>query len=240
MPDGDKYHSKLSWRYQESYRELCERKCDRSEIVWTLKKALLLDIKKSYGVQPVKHAKRLGKILQGAMENAGKNSSMDWATLSKEIHRQVRQAELTAVFMYLNHIYRRGTAMLCPYRVVYLPENSCKYYEEELLLRSCKGIIHEFRYNQRVDTSNLPVVVVERLFQEIYKSNFEERIPLTSNHYAGLDRITVMECVEAINPDILAEISKWAKKATLDEDVKNLRRSPRQKVKEIDLEENLL
>ncbi|MBE9035114.1 hypothetical protein [aff. Roholtiella sp. LEGE 12411] len=49
-----------------------------------------------------------------------------------------------------------------------------------------------------------------------------------------------MECVEAINPDILAEISKWAKKATLDEDVKNLRRSPRQKVKEIDLEENLL
>ncbi|MHC5820709.1 MAG: phospholipase D-like domain-containing protein [Nostoc sp.] len=32
---------------------------------------------------------------------------------------------LTAVFMYLNHICRRGTAMLCPYRVVYLPENSC-------------------------------------------------------------------------------------------------------------------
>ncbi|MEH2404220.1 hypothetical protein [Nostoc sp.] len=32
---------------------------------------------------------------------------------------------LTAEFEYLNHIYRRGTAMLCPYRVVYLPENSC-------------------------------------------------------------------------------------------------------------------
>ncbi|MEH2381521.1 MAG: hypothetical protein V7K27_21975 [Nostoc sp.] len=25
----------------------------------------------------------------------------------------------------MNHIYRRGTALLCPYRVVYLPENSC-------------------------------------------------------------------------------------------------------------------
>jgi hypothetical protein len=32
---------------------------------------------------------------------------------------------LKAVFMYLNHICCRGTAVLCPYRVVYLPENSC-------------------------------------------------------------------------------------------------------------------
>lgn len=209
MPDGDKYHSKLSWRYQESYRELCERKCDRSEIVWTLKKALLSDIKKSYGVQPVKHAKRLGEMLQGVIENTGNNSSMDWATLSKEIDRQVRQAEL-------------------------------KYYEKGLLLRAGKGILNQFRYNRRIDTSNLPEVVVGQLFLEIYKSNFEERIPLTSDHYAGLDRITVMECVEAINPEISAQISKWAKKATLDEDVKKLQRSRRQKVKEIDLEENLL
>ncbi|MEH2311275.1 MAG: hypothetical protein V7K35_07700 [Nostoc sp.] len=36
-------------------------------------------------------------------------------------------AKLTAEFKYLNHIYRRGTALLCPYRVVYLPENSCNF-----------------------------------------------------------------------------------------------------------------
>jgi hypothetical protein len=33
---------------------------------------------------------------------------------------------LTTVFIYLKPICRRGTAMLCPYRLVYLPENSCK------------------------------------------------------------------------------------------------------------------
>jgi hypothetical protein len=33
--------------------------------------------------------------------------------------------DFTAVFTYLNHIYRRGTAVLCPYSVVYLPENNC-------------------------------------------------------------------------------------------------------------------
>ncbi|MBN3877266.1 MULTISPECIES: hypothetical protein [unclassified Nostoc] len=212
MPDGDKYHSKLSWHYQEAYREICERKSDRSEVVWTLTKALLGNIKKNYGDQPVKYAKQVGAMLQGAIENSGNtgnNSSVDWATLSKEIDRQVQQAKL-------------------------------KYYEKGLLLRAGKGILQEFRYHQRIDTSNLPEVIVRQLFVEIYKSNFEERIPLTFDHYAGLDRITVMECVEAINPDILAEIGKWAKKATLDENVKKLRRSPRQKVKEIDLEENLL
>ncbi|AFY44751.1 hypothetical protein [Nostoc sp. PCC 7107] len=209
MPDGDKFHSRLSWRYQEAYRDLCERKFDSSEIVWTVKKALLQDIKKSYGDQPVKYAKRLGEMLQGAIKNAGNNSFVDWATLSKDIDRQVGQTEL-------------------------------KYYEKGLLLRAAKAVLNQFRYNRRVDTSNFPEAVVGQFFLEIYKSNFEERIPLTPNHYADLDRITVMECVEAINPEISVEISKWAKKATLDEDVKKLRRSPRQKVKEIDLEENLL
>ncbi|MDM9380076.1 hypothetical protein QUB80_05100 [Chlorogloeopsis sp. ULAP01] len=111
---------------------------------------------------------------------------------------------------------------------------------KELVLRVGKAILHELRYNQRVDTSNLPQAVVERYMQEMYKSNFEERIPLTSKHHAGVDNATVRERVKGLRPDMLAEISKWAKKATVDEDVKNLRRSPRKRMKEIDLDEDLL
>ncbi|MEH2009269.1 hypothetical protein [Nostoc sp.] len=33
--------------------------------------------------------------------------------------------KITAVFIYLNHVYFRGTAMLCPTPRVYLPGNSC-------------------------------------------------------------------------------------------------------------------
>ncbi len=40
---------------------------------------------------------------------------------------RVELTGLTAVFIYLNHICRQGTTLLCPYRVVYLPENSCKH-----------------------------------------------------------------------------------------------------------------
>lgn len=114
------------------------------------------------------------------------------------------------------------------------------HYVKELILRASKGILHEIRYNLKVGASNLSEAVVERSFQEVYKAKFEQRIPLTSNHHADVDNATVTELVEAIRPDMLAEISKWAKKATADEDVKNLRRSPRKKVKEIDLDENLL
>ncbi|MFB2976396.1 hypothetical protein [Microseira sp. BLCC-F43] len=114
------------------------------------------------------------------------------------------------------------------------------HYVKEQVLRACKSILREFRYNQRANTNNLSEAVVERFFQEVYKSNFEQRIPLTSNHYAGVDNLTITERVEAIRPDMLAEINKLAKKAAADEDVKNLRRSPREHVKEIDLDEDLL
>jgi hypothetical protein len=115
-----------------------------------------------------------------------------------------------------------------------------KHHVQELLRRAGKGIIHEFRYNHTEETNNLPEAVVERFFQEVYKAKFEQRIPLTPNHHADVDNATVTERVEAIRSDMLAEISKWASKATADGDVKNLRRSPRKKVIEINRDEDLL
>ncbi|WP_019488084.1 hypothetical protein [Kamptonema formosum] len=119
-------------------------------------------------------------------------------------------------------------------------QSEVKHYVKELLRRAGKRILHELRYNQSMNTSNLPEAVVEQFFQEAYKANFEERIPLNPNHHAGVDNVTVTECVKALRSDIFPEIRKWAKKATTDEDVKNLRRSSRKKVKEIDLNEDLL
>ncbi|MEH2110656.1 RNA polymerase sigma factor [Nostoc sp.] len=48
--------------------------------------------------------------------------------LCVDIHREGDRGanRVTAEFKYLNHICCRGTAMLCPYPVVYLRENSCK------------------------------------------------------------------------------------------------------------------
>jgi len=209
MADGDIIHSQLSWRYQEPYQEICEGKLDHKECAWIAMGACLGDIKKNYGVLPVKLAKSMGESLGLAIENTGENNSVSWVTRSMELEQLARQAKVP-------------------------------HYVEQLVLRAGKSILRELRYNQRVDTNNLPEAVVERLFQEVYKSNFEERIPLTPNHHNGLDKAIVMESVEALRPDMMNQISKWAKKATADEDVKNLRRFPREKVKEIDLGEDLL
>lgn len=208
MPDGDIVHNQLSGLYQKPYRMLCEGKRDRNECTWIAMEAFLRDIK-SKGAAPVVLAKRMGEMLGQAMQNAGKNISVNWAALSLDIDRLARQATVP-------------------------------HYVKELVLRAGKSILRELRYNQRANTNNLSEAVVERFFQDVYKSNFEQRIPLTSNHYAGVDNLTITERVEAIRPDMLAEINKLAKKATADEDVKNLRRSPREQVKEIDLDEDLL
>ncbi len=204
MPDGDIVHSQLSGLYRKPYKWLCQGKANSSECAQLIKRAVIQDIKKNYGIG-VKYAKQIGEMLGQAMEKAGQNSSVNWATLSTEIDRQVRQAEV-------------------------------KHDVKELLRRAGKGILHEFRYNHTAETSNLPEAVVERLFQEVYKSKFVERIPLTPNHHDGVDNATVAERVEAVRPDIFADISQWAKKANENKDVKNLRRSPRKNVKKIDMD----
>jgi hypothetical protein len=116
----------------------------------------------------------------------------------------------------------------------------CPHYEKQLVLRASKGILHDFRYGRRMDTSWLPEVAVERYFQELYRWKFKERIPLTSKHHAGIDSATVMKRVEALSPNLFPVFRKWAKQANADEDVASLRRPRRQKVKEIDLNEDLL
>jgi hypothetical protein len=208
MPDGDLVHSQLSGLYRKAYEWLCQGKANSSECAQLIKRAVIQDIKKNYGIG-VKYAKQMGEMLGQAMENAGQNSSVNWAALSTEIDRQVGQAKV-------------------------------KHRVQELLRCAGKGILHEFRYKHTAETNNLPEAVVERFFLEVYKASFEQRIPLTPNHHADVDNATVTERVEAIRSDMLADISKWAKKATANEDVKNLRRSPREKVKEIDLDEDLL
>jgi len=210
MPDGDIVHSQLSGLYQKPYKWLCEGKANNSENAWVVKGAVIRDIQTNYGNVAVKYAKRMGEMLRQMMVE------------NVGLHSSVNWAALST------EIDRQvGQAKL-------------KHHVQELLRRAAKGILHEFRYNHTAETNNLPEAVVKRLFQEIYKSNFEQRIPLTSNHHADVDNATITERVEALRSDVLVEISKWASKATADGDVKNLRRSPRKKVIEINMDEDLL
>ncbi|MTJ54365.1 hypothetical protein FJR38_17730 [Anabaena sp. UHCC 0253] len=103
-----------------------------------------------------------------------------------------------------------------------------------------KSIFNDLRYGQQFDINTISETVIERYMQKVYVSEFEGRIPLITNHNAKDDNLTFTERIEALRNDIFSEIRKWAKKANVDEDVANLKRTRRSQLKEIDMEEDLV
>jgi hypothetical protein len=111
---------------------------------------------------------------------------------------------------------------------------------KSLVLDAGKSILNDLRYGQQFDTGTISEAVIEGYMQKVYVSEFEGRIPLITNHHAKVDNLTFTKRIEVLRKDIFSEIRKWAKKANVDEDVANLKRTRRSQVKEIDLDEDLL
>ena len=111
---------------------------------------------------------------------------------------------------------------------------------KELVLRSGRSVLHNLRYGQEVDVSNASVVILERYMNEVYESEFKERVPLTPRHYSGVDQVTLSKRIEEIQPNIKAGIFKFSKDAINKKSVAKLSLPRRSSRKEIDLEEDLL
>ncbi|MCT7979061.1 hypothetical protein [Laspinema olomoucense] len=210
MADGDIVHDKLSLPYQKVYKMLCEGKADPEECAWMVELAMRKDIQKK-GAAPIVLAKRMGEILKEAMENFNKNGSRNWGAVSDQLKHLARQT-------------------------------SCPHDIKELILRASKVILHDFRYGRRTDTDALAEVTVVQYIRELYRSNFKERIPLTREHYAGIDTATLMIRVKALDPELSPVFDKWGKQANADpyHNVAKLKRPPRRKLEELDLDDNLL
>lgn len=112
---------------------------------------------------------------------------------------------------------------------------------KKLALDAGKSILHDLRYHrQQIDVGNALGVMLERYMNEVYESEFKEHVPLTSEHYAGVDQATLSERIKEIEPDIKVGISKFAKDATNKQSVAKLSLPRRSSRKEIDLDEGLL
>jgi hypothetical protein len=111
---------------------------------------------------------------------------------------------------------------------------------KELALRAGKSVLCDLRYGQEIDVGNASGVMLERYMNEVYESEFKERIPLTSNHYAGVDQATLSERIKKIEPDIKVGISKFVKDVINKQSVAKLSLPRRSSRKAIDLDEDLL
>lgn len=111
---------------------------------------------------------------------------------------------------------------------------------KELALRAGKSVLCDLRYGQEINVGNTSVVMIERYMNEVYESEFKERVPLTSEHYAGIDQATLSERIKEIEPSIKVGISKFAKDALHKQSVVKLSLPRRSLRKAIDLNEDLL
>lgn len=119
-------------------------------------------------------------------------------------------------------------------------EANVVHYSKELVLRAGKSVIHDLRYGGKLKTSNLSQTVTYRYMEEVYRSSFKERIPLTSEHYLGVDRGVLEGRIEEIEPDLSKTMEKWAHQVNKGTDLENLRRPRRSNINKVDLDEDLL
>jgi hypothetical protein len=113
-------------------------------------------------------------------------------------------------------------------------------YLKELVLRAAKVVLHDLRYERDIHADNTSEAILWHYMTAVYESGFQERIPLTSEHHAGVDETTLATRIGQMEPDIHAVISAWAKKANTDGNLGSLRLPPRRQVKNVDLNEDLL
>lgn len=111
---------------------------------------------------------------------------------------------------------------------------------KELALRAAKNVLNDLRHGREVDVAHVSVTILERCMHEVYESEFKERIPLTSEHYAGVDYATLSKRIEEIQPNINAGIYKFANDAIKSQSVAKLSLPRRSLRKAIDLDEDLL
>jgi hypothetical protein len=210
MPDGDIVHSRLRRLYQKPYKWLCEGKANSGECAQVMLESLKKDLIQK-GDLPVRLCQGMADILAQAVIVSNELGSRDYASLSMEFDRLVERSD--------------GRPDL-----------------KKLVLDAGKSVLHDLRYNhgQQIDVGNASGIMMQRYMNEVYASEFKERVPLTFEHYAGVDKATLSERINEMERHVKIGISKFSKDAINRQSVNKLslpRRSPR---KAIDLDEDLL
>ena len=211
MPDGDIVHMSLAGIYQKPYQVLCEGKLAPNEWARITMEALKKDIQ-TKGSEPIVLLQSMAECLKQAIETTGNGGVLDRVTLSQ-------------VSKDFDRLLRQSNAAS---------------HSKELCRRAAKGILHAISYGQSINTDSLSEVMIKGYMQEVYKSEFLGRIPLTDRHHAGVERRSLEERIKEMKPDIDTTIEKWGKNADEDGHVEKLRLPRRSRVPEVDLEEDLL
>lgn len=111
---------------------------------------------------------------------------------------------------------------------------------KELVLRAGKAYLNDLRYEREVDITNTSENIWSRYAYEVYESEFKERIPLTSEHHAGISQEALDQRIDAMQSGVVVGIQKFAQDAIKNKSVAKLSLPRRSSRRPIDLDEDLL
>jgi hypothetical protein len=111
---------------------------------------------------------------------------------------------------------------------------------KELVLRAGKAYLNDLRHGREVDITKTSETIWSRYAHEVYESEFKERIPLNSEHHAGVSKETLEQRIEAMQSDIDTGIRRFAQSAIKNNSMAKLSLPRRSCRKPINLDEDLL
>lgn len=112
--------------------------------------------------------------------------------------------------------------------------------DADTVCEAVKEYIHDIRYRNLDEIGSEEEEVLERVFQRVYRSEFEEPVMNKREHYGAANPDTVKAQLEIIRPDVQETLSSWARKANAEGSMRKLRLPSRRQVAPVCLDENLL
>ena len=110
----------------------------------------------------------------------------------------------------------------------------------DTVCEAAKEYIHDIRYRNLDEIGSGEEEVLERVFQRVYRSEFEEPVMNKREHYGAANPDTVKAQLEIIGPYVRETLSSWARKANAEGSMRKLRLPSRRQVAPVCLDENLL
>ncbi|MBL7161571.1 MAG: hypothetical protein ISS57_03120 [Anaerolineales bacterium] len=198
MPDVDRVNANLPRRYQKVYQQICEGYFSNAALAYDTLRPLRRDIQ-GYGNTPLQFLRETADLLNEIQALPLFTPTINWGEESKQI------SELKGTYSRKFKPKQRGM----DYAVI-----------------ACKEILRKLRNNE-IKSPNVHHELVYKYIQRILDSNFVDRIPLSENHYLGIELGELCSRLNDIRPFVDDGIEFFASQIEKSGQARRLRLPPR-------------
>jgi hypothetical protein len=193
------------------YKKLYEWLCENKASMHECTRIAIKSLKqdlKKKGDLPIKLAQSMGNSLFQILSIESENKSVDWGSANRVIEKMLQV--------------------------------DGRHDVKELILCAGKSFLHELRYgdDRELTAESISKAILGQYMIAVLESGFSGRVPLTDEHHAGMNDLTLQPLIKEVLLSVVPTIDNWATKANIDGSVAKLR-VPRRQTNPIDMDEDL-